>query len=92
MKLDPSFLASLEKIIRILRNHLLLVLGVSLVLVSALGRIPLGTQPLPVIGEIWRYILLGVGVFLILAGCWATMVACVSRLRNPPGGSLELMS
>jgi transcriptional regulator with XRE-family HTH domain len=25
-------------------------------------------------------------------GCWATMVACVSRLRNPPGGSLELMS
>lgn len=48
------------------KELLLIILGAALVLVGSLGGLPMGNPPLPVMDEKWRYILVGVGGFLIL--------------------------
>jgi hypothetical protein len=47
---------------------LFVILGTLLLVIAALGGLPLGTQPTPAMEAVWRYVLAGIGLVLLAIG------------------------
>lgn len=53
------------------RSHLtLIVLGVVLLIIAAIGGLPFGSQPIPITEVAWRYVLAAVGIILLVIGIY----------------------